>query len=384
MCGLGFGYAVARCNAHRRCGGQLQPHSGISRTNSSSSSLNEFHPLALLPPPEGMPSSKSLQKRDMIRNQLSLLKNIYRIRDTSKNIINLTFVEGSCSAGSASPATSANSSAATSKRHVASLAGLCAIVISKELVVCQVGSWGDGGKSTDDGNYGEEDTRKWVDGIYEVIPFHIRGHVPPPTHVPLCLIFCWDFRTVVVSHALQIILRSCPPHPTLLFLLLELLTKHSHSFEMIPLAENILHSLIFISFTSSSNPSAISPLPLPICHVTHHSFLTSLLSLWHNSSFGDSERFLSILLKVSPYGVSDAWTSRALSDLATELSKENPSSPVRMTARLVEIVTQSRHRTSKGDRPSAELRIALLLWWLNKILNQLVHTDTLKGIRSSV
>ena len=182
-----------------------------------------------------------------------------------------------------------------------------------------------------------------------------------------------------MSHALQIILQSCPPHPTLLYLLLEVLTTHLHSSHVIPLAETVLRSLITASFASPSNPTAIAPLPPPICHAAHPTFLTSLLSLWCNSSFGDSETFLSILLDVSVYGTSEAWTSKAVSSFAKELSKSNFYSLVRMTTRLVDIVAQSKRKTSKVDKRPAERRMALLVRWLQQILDQLVYTDYVEG-----
>ena len=178
-----------------------------------------------------------------------------------------------------------------------------------------------------------------------------------------------------MSHALQIILQSCPPHPTLLSLLLEVCIAHLHSSNMIPLAETLLQSLITVSFTSPSNHSSISPLPPPICHADHPAFLTSLRSLWCNSDFGDSETFLSTLLDVSVYGTSEAWTSKAVSSLAKELSTENFSSLVRMATRLIDIVAQSKHKTSKVDKRPAERRIALLLRWLQQIFDRLVYTD---------
>jgi hypothetical protein len=178
-----------------------------------------------------------------------------------------------------------------------------------------------------------------------------------------------------VSHALQTILQSCPPHPTLLYLLLEVCIAHPHSSNMIPLAETLLRSLITFSFVSPSNPSAISPLPPPICHAAHPTFLTSLCSLWCNSDFGDSETFLSMLLSVSVYGTSEAWTSKAVSSLAKELSKDNFSNLVRMSTRLVEIIAESKHKTSKVDKRPTERRIALLLRWLQQIFDRLVYTD---------
>jgi len=178
-----------------------------------------------------------------------------------------------------------------------------------------------------------------------------------------------------VSHALQIILQSCPPYPTLLYLLLEVCTTHLHSSNMIPLAETLLRFLLTVSFVSPSNPSAISPLPPPICHAAHPTFLTSLCSLWCNSDFGDSETFLSMLLNVSVYGTSEAWTSKAVSSFAKELSKDNFNCLVRMATRLVEIIAESKHKTSKVDKRPAERRIALLLRWLQQIFDRLVYTD---------
>ena len=178
-----------------------------------------------------------------------------------------------------------------------------------------------------------------------------------------------------MSHALQTILQSCPPYPTLLHLLLEVCTTHIHSSNMIPLAETLLRSLLTVSFVSPSNPSAISPLPPPICHAAHPTFLTSLCSLWCNSNFGDSETFLSMLLSVSVYGTSEAWTSKAVSSLAKELSKDNFNNLVRMATRLVEIIAESKHKTSKVDKRPTERRIALLLRWLQQVFDQLVYTD---------
>ena len=185
----------------------------------------------------------------------------------------------------------------------------------------------------------------------------------------------WDYRWAVVSHALQIILQSCPPHPTLLYLLLEVCATHLHSSNMMPLAGTLLRSLITISFISPSSPSAISPLPPPICHNAHPTFLTSLCSLWCNSDFGDSETFLSTLLDVSVYGTSEAWTSKAVSSLAKELSRDNFNSLVRMTTRLVEIIAESKHKTSRVDKRPTERRLSLLIRWLQQVFDRLVYTD---------
>jgi hypothetical protein len=112
-----------------------------------------------------------------------LSKNIYGIRDAFKNVINTAFGSGrddSHSRNSASPAMSVDSDSSTSKRHVVSLAGLCAIVVGKELGIGQESDRGDDKESADDEKCGndEEDVTKWVDEIYEGIPFHVRRCVP--------------------------------------------------------------------------------------------------------------------------------------------------------------------------------------------------------------
>lgn len=62
------------------------------------------------------------------------------------------------------------------KGRVVSLVGLCAVVVGKELGVGQEGDRDGGEASTDDEERGKEgeETARWIDEIYEGIPFHIR------------------------------------------------------------------------------------------------------------------------------------------------------------------------------------------------------------------
>lgn len=50
-----------------------------------------------------------------------------------------------------------------------------------------------------------------------------------------------------------------------------------------------------------------------------------------------------------------------------------------MAARLVEIMAESKHKTSKVDKRPTERRIALLLRWLQQIFDRLVYTDYVEG-----
>ena len=154
----------------------------ISRTNSSSFSLNnpeEPPPLTTLPPPEQMHHSKSSSQYDSTGNQLALSRSIYGIRDAFKNVINIAFGGGwddPCSRGSVSSGTLVDNTALSSKGRVISLAGLCAVVIGKELGVSQEGGNDDGEEGSNDDDCGseEEEATRWVDEIYEGIPFHVR------------------------------------------------------------------------------------------------------------------------------------------------------------------------------------------------------------------
>ena len=153
----------------------------MSRTNSSSfSSVNsdEPPPLGILPP-EQIHHHKSTSQYDSTGKQLALSKGIYGIRDAFKNIITIAFGCGSDephTRTSASSVLSVDPSASSPKGRVVSLAGLCAVVVGKELGADQGGERGEEEESASDeecGN-GEEEGTRWVDEIYEEIPFHVR------------------------------------------------------------------------------------------------------------------------------------------------------------------------------------------------------------------
>jgi len=154
----------------------------ISRTNSSSlssSNPDEQPPLAILPPPEQMHHSKSTSQYDSTGKQLALSRNVYGIRDAFRNVINIAFggvSDEPHTKSSASSAVAVDHVASSSKGRVVSLTGLCAIVVGKELGAGQEGDRDDGEENTDDEECGneEEEATRWVDEIYEEIPFHVR------------------------------------------------------------------------------------------------------------------------------------------------------------------------------------------------------------------
>ena len=122
---------------------------------------------------------KSTSQYDSTGRQLALSKNIYGIRDAFRNVINIAFGGGSDephTRSSASSAMSVDHSASSPKVRVVSLAGICAIVAGKELGLGQEGDRESEEKNTDDGECGneEEEATRWVDEIYEGIPFHLR------------------------------------------------------------------------------------------------------------------------------------------------------------------------------------------------------------------
>ena len=154
----------------------------ISRTNSSSFSpanSDEPPPLAILPPPEQIHHHKSTSQYDSTGKQLALSKGIYGVRDAFKNVMTIAFGYGSDephTRTSSSSTVSADDSASGSKGPVVSLAGLCAIVVGKELGANQGGEKEDEEESASGEECGddEEEGTRWVDEIYEEIPFHVR------------------------------------------------------------------------------------------------------------------------------------------------------------------------------------------------------------------
>lgn len=122
---------------------------------------------------------KSTSQYDSTGKQLALSKKIYGIRDAFRNVINIAFGCGSDelhTRTSTSSAASVDHAASSPKGRVVSLAGLCAIVVGKELGVGQAGSGESEEESTDGEGCGgdEEEGTRWVDEIYEEIPFHLR------------------------------------------------------------------------------------------------------------------------------------------------------------------------------------------------------------------
>ena len=82
---------------------------------------------------------------------------------------------------------------------------------------------------------------------------------------------------------------------------------------------------------------------------------------WWNCGFGDNETFLSTLVDISVHGTFEAWTIKAVLSLAKDLFKDNLSSIVRMTIRLVEIIAESKYKTFKADKQPTERKITLFL-----------------------
>jgi len=156
----------------------------ISRTNSSSSSpasSDEPPPLAILPPPEQVHHHKSTSQYDSTGKQLALSKGIYGIRDAFKNVITIAFgcgLDEPRARASTSSTISTDDSTSSPKGHVVSLAGLCAIVVGRELGADQGGERADDEESSGGEECGDdEEGTRWVDEIYEEIPFHVRRRV---------------------------------------------------------------------------------------------------------------------------------------------------------------------------------------------------------------
>src|ERR1700683_2500891 len=115
------------------------------------------------------------------------------------------------------------------------------------------------------------------------------------------------------------ILSTCPHHPTLLTVLLDVCLKWSLGHESCTL----LRALLVASVSPAMTPS-------PICHPAHSSYLLDLCTTWtaenhkavNGRSISTKSMFVHILVDVlTDTRVPDTWTCQAVTKLAREIRK---------------------------------------------------------------
>lgn len=137
-------------------------YSSRARSNSTVNNTHsdETPPLSLLQPPESFRSKVQLD-----RKYIELSRNIYAVRDSFKNVVQVAF--GDDRRTSVLPA--------PQKTNVLSLSALCCVVVGRELATDRDTT---GEKDEEDSDEeAAEETSSWMDELYDAVPFHIRKWV---------------------------------------------------------------------------------------------------------------------------------------------------------------------------------------------------------------
>jgi hypothetical protein len=148
-----------------------------------------------------------------------------------------------------------------------------------------------------------------------------------------------------VSHALGIILDTCPHHPTLICVLLDVVLMHHLQSE----AAQLLEALFFLALRPKPNAKA------SICHSAHSKFLVDHLDKWLAAGLS-IEAFMSILTSaLSLTETVGTWSSKAMDALARKLHHVHQPS-------LVWLATRLAYYTSNNEESRCQLHKYLLRW----------------------
>ncbi|THH20778.1 hypothetical protein EW146_g620 [Bondarzewia mesenterica] len=268
-------------------------------------------PLANLLPPKVLLSRAHLDHHSLAN--LDLSGRIYAVVDAFKNVIKASF----------------DSEREGREITIMTLTDLCAAVVGESIQ-----------DEVEQNLYHEEHEERdvdedaemaIVDECYESIPDRFR-------------------RWTLVSHALSIILDSCPHHATLISSLLDI----TLSYNLARQSRILLRSLL----ATAVCPARVH-LATPICHPAHSSFLKDLCAKWTtmslpmkdqssdsaSPSFYTESAFTRILVDVLvEVGSPDAWTSRAVSRFARHLQSNDFPSFVQLLSGLAEIMGRQNRR----------------------------------------
>ncbi|OBZ68332.1 hypothetical protein A0H81_11771 [Grifola frondosa] len=264
---------------------------------------DSFPPLAVLPTPERLGSRAHLDRACIENMQLS--KRIYEVRDAFRNVLQAT---------SGAPHVSEGPQVA----QVPSLAGLCAKIVGEHIQ-----SELDAYEPEEDDDADAEDVWKAeiMDKIYEYVPPHYR-------------------HFTVVSHALSLILETCPHYPTLLTVLLDVCLSYSLPLE----SHTVLHTL----FSAALRPTNDSTLPCALAHPAHSNYLTALRSTYcANAALNErtfTRIFVDVLTEPGP-GRIDAWTSKTTTRLARELRSHD------FSGAFLQMCSGLAHMIAHSDQP---------------------------------
>ncbi|KAH6914107.1 hypothetical protein BKA70DRAFT_1095566 [Coprinopsis sp. MPI-PUGE-AT-0042] len=264
----------------------------------------QHDPLVVLPPPDKLASQLYFSQSDN-KASLELARRIYALRDAFKNVVVKANLPVDRNTGSLIP-----------------LTALCALAIGHSLQEWEHPE----GDASDNEDGDQSDGPSYADEMYEAVPAPYRA---------------W----LLVSHALGIILDTCPHHPTLICVLLDVVLMHRLESE----ASQLLEALFFLALRPKPNAQA------SICHPAHSKFLSEHLDKWLLAGFS-VETFVSTLTSaLSLTETVGAWVSKAMDTLARKLHHVHQPS-------LVWLATRLAYYASTHEESRCQLYKTLLRW----------------------
>ncbi|KAH9924906.1 uncharacterized protein B0H18DRAFT_877604 [Fomitopsis serialis] len=285
----------------------------------TASTDHDAPPLAILQPPESLGSRIHFDRTSLDNVQLS--RKIYEVRDAFRSVVQAAL--GTESTGPRNDAP-----------PIRSLASMCAAMIGENIQAEIVARQDELEDELEDSS--TNITTDIQEELYEAVPLHYRSHT-------------------VISHALTLVLETCPHHPTLLTALLEVCLSHTLSIE----SHLVLHALFLESIRSSVTGSSTCPL----LHPAHTNYLTTLRSSCcsrdHRASANyhrlDNSTFAALFvdaLSQSQAGRVDAWTSKPVARLARDLRAQDLPAFLQLCSGLAHDIVE----TDKGQARSRSKR----------------------------
>ncbi|KAE9401606.1 hypothetical protein BT96DRAFT_1018086 [Gymnopus androsaceus JB14] len=323
-----------RCSALSAFGA-IQSVSTATYSTTKNFTQPSIPPLCILPSPE------SSNRLDATSYELS--KKIYAVYNAMKDIVEKTEEFRTLSEGKG-------------PSRIPSLSTLCCLVIGQHV---------DPEIEEDVTILEEAQSVDVVDSLYDEIPTLYRG-------------------SILVSHAMHIILSECPPIPTLLKLLLDITLDnklHYHS-------EILLRRLLSVALSPPTTTR-----PPSICHPAHSNFLIECLGRWEQKSNLSSSFFSifnDVMVDVESY---DAWSCKAITKLLLYNCRKKPFRVGLVSCNLVRFIANPElHLPSRQfslmsrSSPAVALRRSLRLWleWVLRFLLLSIQSLTVDIVQDTI
>ncbi|KAI0344609.1 hypothetical protein BDW22DRAFT_1354707 [Trametopsis cervina] len=302
-------------------------------------------PLAIIPPPEKLRALSHLDRASRANIQLS--KMLYDVRDAFRNV--LQAVHGS-SPGHRKPA----SAPVVGQDRIRRLSAFCASVLGEHIEE-QVELTKDG---REDDDAAEEDDLDIVNEYYEAVPEHHRKHT-------------------IISHALTIVLSTCPSNHTVYSLLLDL----TLSYGLISESKSLLCRLLEVACTPMPTSPAGGEGSLSMTLSVHSAYLTSLRDRFCKANVINDRAFAFIVRQVLQAGpshlVTGIWDCKAIVRLARRFRSHDFESFIILCSALVHDVSTLRPTTKGKEREDSDHTLVRdrLAKWLEMLCERLINTS---------